>query len=167
MLEIIIEFPAKTKAYEPLSETERVTTQFLRRLRGIHLRLHLLLIQRFCIRWIMQQASLWCRTNGLSLFNFHFEWGSLADAADSRTCLQQTGTNLVLPTLFRIDSTLLSKDLTRLRCIGKPSSFILLIYRHYHLRCIAERYAYSPWNVFKETSVSYHYKNIAAFGRMT
>lgn len=94
-LKIIIEFPVKTKGREPLSETERVTTQFLTRLRGIHLRLHLLLIQRFCIRWIMQQASLWCRTNGLSLFNFHFERGSLDDA-DSRSCCQSGYTyNLV------------------------------------------------------------------------
>lgn len=50
MMEIIIQFPVKTKAREPVLQSERVTTQFLSRLRGIHLRRHLLLIQRFCIR---------------------------------------------------------------------------------------------------------------------
>lgn len=73
-------------------------TQFLRRLREIHLCLHLLLIRRFCIRWIMQQARLWCRTNGLSLFNFHFEWGSRNDAANSRTCRQSGCSSLMFPT---------------------------------------------------------------------
>lgn len=113
MLEIIIEFPVKTKVREPLSETERVTTQFLTRLRGIHLRLHLLLIQRFCIRWIMQQASLWCRTNGLSLFNFHFERGSLDDAV-SRSCCQSGLYNLVFhaQSWFSRDSLRFYTDVT-------------------------------------------------------